>query len=437
MTYWLPLRDLLRKAAIAVSQLGNWLCHHWNLCISGTTSLDDRLCQRKSNRAVFRWFLASTLFSAIARNGYLFACAWILVSSGGGSASVAVFFAIISVTEILASPLAGWMADRWNRCSLYMIAESVRFLAIALLGCMPSTADLNWTIWISAFVFAICDRIVLTSSQSMIPAVAPHISLPSANSIVFFLMQTGALAAATLIGTLLLCLTPQDTFIALSIGFVASICLMLPIRQNNSTLRDERPVVLGKWPFDTNLAQIGAIYALIYTGGVLVSVIGPSFVLKELAGSAIDFGHFETAWSAGSIFGALILIRFARGIRLSSLKIAVVVMTACAFSILKVTMLPWSLVVIAVLGMLYNLGRVAIEVTLQSSLAANALGRAKGAIHSVAVLLGVVLFGFIAIYGDKVPPSSFFLAYSIVLTAGAIAISVWHRSSARKTQNGS
>lgn len=306
-----------------------------------------------------------------------------------------------------------------------MISDGVRFSVIVLLGIMPDVADLNWTIWISAVVFAIADRVALTSSQSMIPVVAAHISPSSANSKVFFLMQAGSLAAATLIGILLSSLTPNDTFIVLSIGFAASVCLMWPLRQGYLNSRQERPDAPQKWPFDANLARIGMIYALLYTGGVLVSVIGPSFVLTELAGSANDFGHLETAWSAGTIFGALILIRLTHNMKLAALQIAVVVMTACAFALLKVTLLPWALAVIAVLGMLYNLGRVAIEVTLQSSLPSNSLGRAKGVIHSFAVLLGVMLFGSIAIYGDKVPPSCFFVAYSIVLAAGAVVISVW------------
>jgi MFS family permease len=306
-----------------------------------------------------------------------------------------------------------------------MIADGVRCSAIVLLGIMPDVADLNWTIWISAIVFAICDRIALTSSQSMIPVVASHVSLPSANSMVFFLMQAGSLAAAALIGILLYSLTPKETFIALSIGFAASVCLMWPLRRGYLTLRQERPEAPQKWPFDAKLARTGVIYALLYTGGVLVSVIGPSFVLTELAGSAIDFGHLETAWSAGSILGALILIRLTHSVKLQALLIAVVVMTACAFALLKATVLPWSLAFIAVLGMLYNLGRVAIEVTLQLSVPSNALGRAKGVIHSFAVLLGILLFGSIAIYGDEVQPSSFFVAYSIVLAVGAVAIGAW------------
>ena len=99
--------------------------------------------------------------------------------------------------------------------------------------------------------------------------------------------------------------------------------------------------------------------------------------------------------------------------------------TACSFAMLKVLDLPWSLLIFAVLGVLYNLGRVATEVMLQSCVPIGALGRAKGTLHSAGVLLGVILFGFVAAIGDTMYPSSIFFAYAVVLAAGALALGIW------------
>lgn len=157
---------------------------------------------------------------------------------------------------------------------------------------------------------------------------------------------------------------------------------------------------------------------------MLVSVIGPSFVFVELKGDAIDFGQLEGAWSAGSIMGTLLLIPMLRAARITILQLAILALTAVSFALLKALDIPWTLLIFAVLGALYNLGRVGIEVMLQSSVPQTALGRAKGALHSVGVLLGVVLFGVVAAVGDEVEPSTLFLAFAFILAAGTLGLTI-------------
>jgi MFS family permease len=379
----------------------------------------------------FRWLLASTFVSAVGRNGYHIACAWILVVHGLGPAVVAAFFAIISVTELFTSPLAGWIADRYDRRYSYIAADIVRLVGALTLAVLMIVVEPRWAILVSATLFATADRIALTSSQSMIPTVGGRLSLPTANSLFFFLMQAGSLVAAGLTGLLLHISTPTLAFVVLAIAFALSVCFMLAVRRElcpHSSSRIQQGPGLA---INAQSLQVGAIYALLYTGGVLVSVIGPSFVFDELAGNAIDFGYLESAWSAGSIVGALLLIPLVRAVRISDLQFVILVLTVFAFAILKVLNLPWVLTVFVVLGGLYNLGRVGIEVMLQSFVPPMALGRAKGVLHSVGVLLGVILFGVVAIVGDKVQPSTIFLAFAALLALGTLALMVCPRVAAR------
>jgi MFS family permease len=380
----------------------------------------------ESQRQCFKWFLAGVFTSAIGRNGYQIACAWILVAKGLGSPAVAAFFAIISVTELLASPLAGWLSDHWDRRLQYIIADGIRLIAILALGTALIVPDLRWTIWSSAVVFAMCDRIALTTSQSMIPSIAMRLSPSTGNSIVFFLMQSGSFIAAVLTGVLLQLSTPTHTLAVLAVAFGLSVGCMLRVRQESVAHQSDILVSRQKLVINAQLVQLGAIYALLYTGGVLVSVIGPSFVFEERGGSAIDFGQLESAWSAGSIVGTLLLIPLIRAVKISLLQFFILGMTAASFAILKEVDISWSLLVFAMLGTLYNLGRVAVEVTLQSCVPGAALGRAKGVLHSVGVLFGVALFGAVAIAGDQINPSSVFLTYSGVLAAGALVLGTWH-----------
>lgn len=384
---------------------------------------EDRKSAEPASRS-FRWLLASTFVSAVGRNGYNVACAWLLVVQGLGPAAVAAFFAIISVTELIASPFVGWIADRYDRRYVYIMADTTRLAGALTLATLVTVADPYWAILLSAAPFAVSDRMALTASQSMIPAVGAKLSLSTANSIFFFLMQTGGLVASVLAGILLYVSTAAVVLAVLAAAFALSVCFMLAVRGDSclhpaGEARQEPTVV-----FNAQLLQIGAIYALLYTGGVLVSVIGPSFVADELAGDALDFGYLESAWSAGSIAGALMLIPLVRAVRISTMQFVILVLTVLSFATLKVLGLPWVLLVFVVLGALYNLGRVGVEVMLQSCVPLTRLGRAKGVLHSAGVLLGVILFGVVAVVGDEVRPSTIFLAFAAILALGTLALTM-------------
>lgn len=372
----------------------------------------------------FKWFLASTFASAVGRNAYHIACAWILVISGQGSAGVAAFFAIVSVTEMLASPVAGWMADRYNRRLLCMTADIFRFLSASAFGAILLTSESYWAIWLSGILFATCDRVALTASQCMIPSVGNKFTLPAANSIVFLVMQSGSLCAASLTGFLLFASTPRMTFAAMAVAFGMSVFCMFFVARVPEPDRVVSAPIRPRLRVDASLVYLGAIYALLYIGGMLVSVVGPSFIFAELKGTAIDFGRLESAWSAGSILGVLLLMPLLRVADICSLQVYLLVLTALFFALLKVLDLPWILVVFAILGLLYNLGRVGVEVMVQSAVSTAVLGRAKGTVHFVGVLVGLILFGLMAVGADEIAPSTIFLVFATALAGGAIVLGV-------------
>lgn len=342
--------------------------------------------------------------------------------SGQGSLAVAAFFAIVSVVELFASPIAGWLADRFDRRAIYMTADAIRCvgaLAVAIL--LVSNGSL-WLIWVSAALFAAFDRFALTASQCMIPSVGMGLTSATANSAVFFLIQSGSLCAASLVGFLLHIFPPPITFAAMAMAFAVSVLCMLLVKKEPIYIRPDLQPQCEALLVDVHLIHLAGVYALLYTGGMLVSVVGPSLVFDELKGNALDFGHLESAWSAGSILGVLLLVPLARAAKIIDLQLAVLLLTAAFFVILKVLTLPSIFVAFAILGVLYNLGRVGVEVMLQSLVPKGALGRAKGVIHCGAVLLGLFLFGAIAITASYVPPSTVFLVYGLILATAAVLL---------------
>ncbi|MES0172613.1 MFS transporter [Mesorhizobium sp. M0006] len=368
-------------------------------------------------------FLASTVSAAVGRNGYYVACAWALVEAGYGSAGVATLLAIVSVVEFIASPLAGATADRFDRRRLNIAADLGRFAVMLATAFSLLYLDVFQTLCLSAVLFSICDRVALTASQAMIPLAARGADLATANSSVFFVMQLGSLGAALLAGPLLSGHSPAPAFAALALFFLVSAgslssMRLRPITRGASRRNGLAPTV------DRRLFRLFAAYALLYGGAVLVTVMGSSFIFEEQKGTAADFGFLEAAWSAGSLIGAILFVRLTRAVSAPILHLMLLGSTAFALMSLITLRAPWTLIVFATLGCLYNLGRVSIEVTLQSRVGDSVLGRTKGVMHSLAVALGLLIFSIAAFLGDSVFPSTVFFSFGVVLLIGISVLSL-------------
>lgn len=377
----------------------------------------------------FRWFLACTFASAIGRNGYAVACSWLLVSSENGSAAVATFVAIISLTELLFSPIAGWVSDRFSRRAVFIAADCLRMIAAAALMWAASP----WMLWWSAVLFAACDRAALTASQAMIPSVGKHLVPGTSNSISFFCMQAGGLVAAGFVGVLLHSFSGAVAFAAIAAAFLISVCSMAFVTDVHSrpALTDQGSSL--RMQFEPRFWHLGCLFALLYGAGTLVSILGAGFVLDELGGDALDFGQLESAWSAGSIVGAILLIPLARFSKNSGLLCIVLIVIALLFATLNLSVLPWTLLIFAALGALYNLGRVAVEVTLQAMVQHSALGRGKGLFHCAGVSMGLLLFGAVSLSADHLGPSIIFLLYAGVLLIATVSLAILRPASGRST----
>nr|WP_180882712.1 MFS transporter [Mesorhizobium loti] len=377
-------------------------------------------------------FLSSALSGAAGRNGYYLAAAWILAARGFGSAGVAAFLVIASVAEVVSSPVAGMMADRFERRRLNAAAELARSVVVFATGWAMLQLDALFTLCVSAALFSVCDRVALTANQSMIPATGRGRDPVTWNSTVVLTMQFGNLLAALSAGFLLGWHSPVGPFAVFGACFLLSGGLLLPLRLPPA-LRDDGSVGTTECPIHPGFPHLIAVYALFYASALLISVLASNYVFTERKGSAADFGRLEAAWSAGSLLGATALIAIQALMRAEARHVLILGLAALMFMSLPFLAATWTTVVFSSLGFLYNLGRVSVEVTFQSRVAADCLGRAKGLMHAVAVLLSLIVFGVVAAVGDRAFPSTIFLSFGGVLLVAIFALVVLGRSQQKGT----
>jgi MFS family permease len=383
------------------------------------------LLERDRLRSASHLYLVSTFFAASGRNAYYVGAAWIIASESSNPGAVAVFFGLGSMAEFVASAPAGHLTDRFDRRVLCVLCDAARILILLATCAALAFGRADHTLFISAALYSVVDRIYLTSVPTLVPSLVPAESLLFFNSLSYVGMQTGNLLAAITAG-LLLDTAPQQVCFLFAVGsfLVSLICMSAfpPVHSHSHKVAKNSPKPMGpRGGGRLSLVQI-ASYALVYAMGMLLSVLASTFVLQELAGTAAGFGALESGWAAGAILGAAVLTlkNLSKTDGRSILPILLMSgLTLAAFYITK----SW-LVILAqtmLLGAAHNLARVLIEVEIQRNVPDSEFGRAKGKVHLVCMCFSLVLYLLLALSGISAP-STIFLAFGIVMVMFAISV---------------
>lgn len=343
------------------------------------------------------WFLASAVAAAIGRHGYFIVCAWTLVKSGLGSSAVATFLLVVSLSEILASPIVGKLVDHFDRHMLNIISDVMRALAIFATAVFVYYDSIFMAVGVSAVVLSALDRLSLTASQALVPTLSRGQTLAMANSWFFGMTQCGNFAAAFIAAFLLENLPPAFAIAALVPWFVlsSSSLILMGCRGRKDgpadpRLRDDTGTIGRRF------ARFCLVYTLLYGAALLTSVLGAGYVFEEHAGDATDFALLEAAWSTGSIVGAFVLPAAQRWVGTRVLELMALAGSAAAMALLKFVGMPWSFVLFFSLALFHQLGSANLEVMVQFAVPTRALGRTKGVIHSIGVGAGLLTFSFAA-----------------------------------------
>jgi len=368
-------------------------------------------------------YFASVFLASFGRGAFYFGSAWVLVEEGYGAAAVAYFFAIVSASELISSPLAGWAADLWDRRWLSVAADILR-AAIVFGLAWPSALDPRLLTYVAAGALVCTERLAMTASISLVPKLAGRMPLPKANSGVYVCMQAGNLLAAILGGYLLASYGFRSFCMVIASSFALSAAAMLLVHPGDEPTFVASVDRLPEPVRGARLLDVIALYAMLYGCATLINVMGASLVFEEMRGDAIVFGLIEGAWATGSILGAILIVPISRHLSLPQLGLPILGLTAIALMVTPFATLAILVALFVLLGLLYNLGRVDVEVLLQTTVPINRLGRVKGWTHAAGVFVGGLVLGCVAVAGNALRPSLSFgiLGVVIVFSTGIIFI---------------
>lgn len=298
--------------------------------------------------AVRRLAVAGFVSAAGSEAAYIALAFALYQRTGSGLWVAAVFLLTLGIPGFF-TPIAGVIADRFDRRRVMVTVDALAALAFVVL---LFTQD-RFAMLAVAFVAALVERPFGPALRASVPNFVDADLLSRANSLLSMGYQLGVVAGSALGGILFERYGVTTVFALNAASFLISSGLIASIRasfsvQLDTDAGDEHRGTLAGFRFIRARRVLLALlvaWALIYFAVDIVLVAEPALV-TELGAGAVGYGLLSTSWGIGSIIGAGV----ARRLRRQHEGWAVVVETAgTAGGLIAIAVAP--VLGLAILGM--------------------------------------------------------------------------------------
>ena len=234
-----------------------------------------------------------------------------------------------SLPAVLFGPLAGVVADRWNRRTIMAIVNVLRALIVVAILFIPTTGVAQTILiahYIGTFFFGMAGQFFAPAQGATIPALVTRPQLISANAL-FNLTATGAqVLGFAALGPVLVQLFGVDEVILLTVPlFVVCAGLVLTLPRNATASRALAVPGERIHPLQRLWAEIrdGLVYiardpmlirAITYltlasTTFLMVAALGPDFITSVVGLRPEDIGYVVAPAGIGVVVGVLTVSR--------------------------------------------------------------------------------------------------------------------------------
>ncbi len=300
-------------------------------------------------------------FSLVGSALVQFALVWWLTYTTGSALVLSLATMVVILPQILISPFAGALVDRWSRRTIMIVSDTLSALTIVGLALLWSMGSVNF-----ALVFAVMAiRSTLGSFQwpalqASASMMVPKEHLSRVNGL-YQALQGLAKIAAPALGALLLVFLPMQLILIVDVATAALAVLpllMIHIPQPSSeSVSDSvssgviENIVEGFSYMKNWQGGKFITIALMLTNFVLIPTFAltPLLVLLHFSGGAFELAWIESMMGIGMVLGGITLGVWG-GFRRRMVTSLVAILTAAA-SIFVVGLAPAYLIYLAIVGM--------------------------------------------------------------------------------------
>jgi DHA3 family macrolide efflux protein-like MFS transporter len=259
-------------------------------------------------------------FSLLGSRLVQFTIVWWLTSTTGSASVLALASIMALLPQVLISPFAGALIDRWDRRKVMMAVDAVNALAVVLLALLFAGGSVqHWHIYALMFVRAVGGAFQWPAMQASTSLMVPKDKLSKVAGLNQALMGLAAIVAPPL-GALLLDVLPIQSILTIDVGTAAlAIAFLMFIRipqpeNGNSGKASGLGRVLGDmregFRFVAGWRGLLIIMGIAMAFNLLIvpaMSLTPILVTEHFAGGSREYALLEAAIGIGMVAGGLLL----------------------------------------------------------------------------------------------------------------------------------
>ncbi|MBU0595317.1 MFS transporter [Candidatus Bipolaricaulota bacterium] len=340
-----------------------------------------------------------------------FALVWWLTKTTGSATVLAVASMMAYLPQVIISPFAGALVDRWNRRRVLILADGSIALATVLLAVLFATGWIEpWHVFALMFVRAVGGAFHWPAMSASTSLMVPEKHLPRIAGMNQTLFGVAMIASPPL-GALVLEVLPIQGVLSIDVitaalAILPLLFILIPQPKRAEAGAGVRQTVIGglveglrfAWSWPGMLLLIGALALMNFVVNPAFALL-PLYVVRVLDGAAIELGSLQGVMGIGAILGGLILGAwggFKRRILTALLAVAVMGVAIVAMGIAPH---GWVLLVggaLFICGLMESVAVGAFTATLQTSVPNRMQGRVfslVGSATQLVVPVGLALAG--------------------------------------------
>ena len=359
------------------------------------------------------------------------AMSWLVYRITGSAFLLGVVGFTSQIPTFIFSPVAGVLADRWNRRRLLIITQTLAMLQAALLAVAVLSGTVQvWHIVVLSLLLGIVNAFDIPIRQSFVVEMVCHRDdLGNAIALNSSMVNAARLIGPAIAGLLVASVGEGVCFVLNSVSYLAVLVALAamrldPISQNLKPRRNILHELQEGFAYAFGFGPIRSILlliALVSLTGMPYAVLIPLFAKEVLHGGAHTFGFLMTASGCGALVGTVYLASRKSVVGLGRLIVITTVMFAAGIAVFAVSSnLIISLVSLAVAGFGAMTFAASCNTILQTILEENMRGRVMS--FFAVAFVGAAPFGSFGagIMADTIGPRNTLLIGAACCLVGAI-----------------
>jgi MFS family permease len=315
----------------------------------------------------YRLFFIGQIISLVGTWAQQTALPWLVYRLTGSAFLLGLVGFATQIPALLLAPVAGVMADRWNRYRILIATQTLSMLQAVALAILFFSGHINvWNIILLAIFLGLINAFDMPTRQSfVIHMVDNREDLSNAIAMNSMMFNSARLVGPTIAGIIIAVSNEGACFIVNAISFLFVIASLLMMKINPPKSKPARKHVLHelKEGFDyvsgfAPLRHIMLLLALVSFIGMPYSVLMPVFARKILHGGSITLGLLMAATGLGALTGAIYLAsrKNVRGLtKIIPLSTALFGIGLITFSLSRTLWLSLPLLFITGIGMMVQM----------------------------------------------------------------------------------